>query len=111
MPQVPQVNEVRRISFNQLREILEEAFQEVLALLPVSNEPEIDLAYERPTGELVPLADAGIELLGILVNFVSSVGTLSENYSVAEVKKLLVEKGVAQMIVSGNETWYQLYVD
>ena len=108
---MPDVKKVSRISFNQLREILEGAFQEVIALLPSSDEPVIDYACERRNGEFVPLADVGVTLLGIFVNFVSAVGTLSEYHSAAEVKKLLVEKGVAQMIVSGKETWYQLYVD
>lgn len=61
---------------------------------------------------LVPMAPGERAPLGLLRDFTSAVRSLSYGRrSADEVREILVGKGVAQMIVSEDESWYQLYVD
>lgn len=108
---MPETGSIERISFNQLRAMLRQGLEEVLVLLPESDEPAIQMACHDGR-QFVPIGPGERMPIGLLRDFASAVLSLSEGRrSADEVREILVGKGVAQMIFSDDESWYQLYVD
>ena len=58
MPQPAAVDEMRTMSFDELRKRLESGFEQLLAMLPKGDEPALDCEYYsvagQPTGRFVP---------------------------------------------------------
>ncbi len=100
-------------SYAGLRDRLREGFNQLLSFLPSTDEPTIQMGYYKGD-RLVPFASGERTPLGLLEDFVRGVRSLGGGGAIRppeRVREILVEKGVAQMIVSGDERWHQFYVD
>jgi len=58
MPQPAAVDEVRTMSFDELRKRLQSGFEQLLTMLPKGDEPILDCQYYsvagQPTGKFLP---------------------------------------------------------
>lgn len=99
-----------KVSFIALRAILTDGFWTLLNHLPVDSEPLIDLAVQGD-GETIPIEvnDPHVQI-EVLADFVAAVRLLAMGRTPRDVRRLMAD-GVAQRIVSGDDSWAQELID
>lgn len=103
---------IERISFNQLRGILQRGFEEFLTCMPEGSEAALAMEFEGQDGAPVALSAKERAPLALLADFLEAVRDLRlGGHSAVEVQRLLAEAGVAQAVLSGDGSWYQSFVD
>lgn len=103
--------EVRTISFNELRAMLQEGVDELMAAIPEGNDPVIKLSCFYGEQEL-PIKPEEMRPGVLLRDFSSAVETFRriKKSTDAAIREFLGPKGVAQQIIREEEAWYQIYI-
>ena len=107
-----ETGKIKKISFDELRALLQQGLGDILAALPRGRDPVVDLTFLNTNG-FVPLDINGDrERIELVHDFAGAVRDLriTADRSLTDIERLMAD-GLAVRIVAGDETWHQEFID